>query len=294
MKGKKLYFRKIAAVCLVSIILSSILGCTAAPVTTTTTVTSTAISPITTTITNPVTVTTTFTSVSPTTVTTSTTATATTTITTTGESSSTLLDFVTGMSRVLPSLVVITDVMSSSQAAGTGWILNDSGVIVTNAHVVNNASNIQVTLSDGSVYSAESVKTDINSDLAVIKISASGLTPASIGDSSNLKAGQRVAAVGNSLDMGIRITSGLVSRLDVTITYSIDSQTSITLNGLIETDATINPGNSGGALIDISGNLVGITNAGLSGTNISDVGFGYAIPITGAMSKINSLVSQLP
>jgi serine protease Do len=110
---------------------------------------------------------------------------------------------------------------------------------------------------------------------------------ASIGDSSQLKEGQPVAAIGNALDLGVRVTAGVVSLLNVTITLS----TNQTMNGLIETDAAINPGNSGGVLVTTSGEVVGITNAGLQGNNVEL--FGYAIPINDAMPVINELMTQI-
>ncbi len=230
------------------------------------------------------------------------TAPVTTTVTVASQSSSDPVDFVSAIIKILPSVVIIEDQQTTTgrfgqpvtgNAAGSGWVLDANGIIVTNAHVIDNATNIKVTLDDGRVFPAVTVQSDLNNDLAVIKIAATGLQAATIGDSSKLNLGQSVAAVGNSLDMGIRVTGGLVSRLNVSASYSIDSQNTVTLNDLIETDATINPGNSGGVLINTSGEVVGITNAGLSGVTTDVVGFGYAIDITKAMPNINSLVSKL-
>jgi serine protease Do len=212
-------------------------------------------------------------------------------------------DFISGASRVLPSIVVIEVTYGAGGipgqplaqgAAGTGWILNENGFVVTNDHVVADAKTITVTLADGRKFTSSAVRSEPQRDLAVIKINAQNLPVASVGDSSTLKVGQMVAAIGNSLDLGIRVTGGLVSRLGTSATYSITGQGDITLNGLIETDATINPGNSGGVLIDTSGEVIGIVNAGLEGPNTDIEGFGYAIAINDAVPIINQLVSQMP
>lgn len=276
--------RKTAAVILAVVILNTVIACSPTAVTTTTTVTGTSGNPVVSSVTGGSTI-------------------VTTTVTVTPLSSSGALDFVAAVNKVLPSVVIIEDEQTvqgpfgqtqTAQAAGTGWVLNSNGVIVTNAHVVYNATNIKITLADGRVFPSVDAQSDINNDLAVIKIAANNLTPASIGDSANLQLGQMVAAVGNSLDMGVRVTGGLVSRLNNSATYSIDGQTNVTMDGLIETDATINPGNSGGVLIDISGNVMGITSSGLSGPTTDVTGFGYAININKAMPIINSLASKLP
>jgi serine protease Do len=211
------------------------------------------------------------------------------------------LDFVSAVDSTYRSVVAIEVIVppqggsqQASQAAGSGFILDSNGLIATNDHVVTGAQTINVILADGRKFTATAVKTNPSEDLAVVKINATGLPAAQIGDSSQLKMGQPVAPIGNSLDMGVRVTSGVVSRLGVTITYNITSQTSITLDNLIETDATINPGNSGGALVNLSGQVVGITNAGLSGSTTDVVGFGYAIAINHAISILNTLASQLP
>jgi serine protease Do len=262
-------------------------ACTAAPSTVTTTVTSNGA--ITATVTTPITSVTTVSGIPITQ-----TVIATSTATVTGGRT----DFVAAAAKALPSVVIIEDQQPvsgyfgrqvMSQAAGTGWILDSDGDIVTNAHVVYQATNIQVTLADGSVYPATIVQTDVSNDLAIIKITAPNLKAASTGDSSKLAIGQSVGAVGNSLDQGVRFTGGYISRLDGTVSYTI-GQTTVNFNNLIETDTVINPGNSGGVLIDDSGNIVGITNAAMVGT--TDVsGFGYAIPINTAMSVIQKLMS---
>ena len=132
-------------------------------------------------------------------------------------------------------------------------------------------------------------RTDPSKDLAVIRIAAQNLPPVTIGSSSQLDMGQPVAAIGNALNLGIRTTAGVVSQLNVPINSG-----GISLNGLIETDATINPGNSGGVLITALGEVVGIPSVGLQSSNLDAESFGYAISIDEAMPVINNLISQLP
>lgn len=122
----------------------------------------------------------------------------------------------------------------------------------------------------------------------MLKINANNLKPAALGDSSKLVLGEPVAALGNAMNLGIHVTAGIVSNLNVTITVN-----NFVLNGLIETDATINPGNSGGALFTLAGEVIGIPNAGLDAPNIDPENFGYAIGINNALPVINKLVSQL-
>jgi serine protease Do len=199
------------------------------------------------------------------------------------------LDYSGVVEKVRPSVVQVeTDV-----AAGSGWVVDADGIIVTNAHVLEDgmggtvpASQITVVTSDNKTYVATSIKTDVSSDLAIIRIQASGLTAASIGISSVLKVGQAVAAIGNALDLGISMTGGWVSRLNATVT----DENGVTHTDLIGTDAAINPGNSGGPLVDTSGNVVGITSIKLIDTGVE--GVGYAISIDSAMSVITQLINS--
>ena len=195
---------------------------------------------------------------------------ATTTIVSNGGSSG-LLDFSAVVEKVRPSVVQVeTDIV-----AGSGWVVDASGIIVTNAHVLeDNSGNIvstdqiKVITSDDRTYTATSVKADISSDLAIIRINASGLTAASIGSSAALKVGQAVAAIGNALDLGISMTGGWVSRLNATVT----DDNGITHTNLIGTDTAINPGNSGGPLVNTSGQVVGITSIKLIETGVEGIG----------------------
>ena len=207
----------------------------------------------------------------------------------TNTNSSGFLDFSNVVEEVRPSVVQVeTDV-----AAGSGWVVDSNGIIVTNAHVLENgtggtvsASQITVVTSDNQTYVATSIKTDVSSDLAIIRINATGLTAASIGKSAALKVGQPVAAIGNALDLGISMTGGWVSRLNATVT----DENGVTHTDLIGTDTAINPGNSGGPLVDTSGKVVGITSIKLIDTGVE--GVGYAISIDSAMPVITQLINS--
>jgi serine protease Do len=171
------------------------------------------------------------------------------------------------------------------QGAGSGWIIDSSGIIVTNNHVVEGASIITVDLSDGNTFFATAVATDPLSDLAVIKINASDLKSLSVGDSSSMAVGQTAIAMGNSLGLGISSTEGIVSALGVTINPG-----TVPLYNLIQTDAAINPGNTGGPLLNSDEQVIGINSAKVAQAGVE--GMGYAINITTAMPIITHLVQQ--
>lgn len=197
--------------------------------------------------------------------------------------------------RVRPCVVAVNDIIRSTStggaaqtaaAAGSGWIIDSNGVIVTNNHVVAGAQNIVVTLYDGRTFKATEVKTDPANDLAIIKVNASGLPAATTGNSSQLKMGDQVIAIGNALDDGIRVTGGLVSNLAKSISLSAGQ----TLYDLIETDAAINPGNSGGPLVNMAGEVIGIVNARVSASGVE--GMAYAIATEDAIPVIQQLVNK--
>lgn len=170
-----------------------------------------------------------------------------------------------------------------TQGAGSGVVVSSDGYIVTNNHVVDGATNIKVTLADKTTYDATVVGTDEKTDIAVVKINASGLTPAVFGDSSQIVVGQDVVVIGNPLgSLGGSVTKGIVSALDRQIT--IDNQTMT----LLQIDAAVNPGNSGGGAFDANGNLIGIVNAKSTGSNIDNLGF--AIPVNTAKAVINDII----
>ena len=167
--------------------------------------------------------------------------------------------------------------------AGSGVILTQSGYIITNNHVVEDADSIKVRLRNGEEYDAELIGADSKSDIAVIKIDAENLTVAVVGDSSLLQVGELAVAIGNPLgELGGTVTDGIISALDREITIDGENMT------LLQTNAAINPGNSGGGLFNGRGELIGIVNAKSSGTDIE--GLGFAIPINDAMEVFNDLV----
>lgn len=176
----------------------------------------------------------------------------------------------------------------TQEGAGSGWIIDENGIIVTNNHVVEGASTITVTLDDGRTFSVnpDSVHTDSLNDLAIFNIEASNLPALSIGNSSQLRVGDWVIAIGNALGLGIRATEGIISRQDV----QIQVEQNEVLYDLLETTAVINPGNSGGPLVNLSGEVVGITSAKISQIGVE--GMGYAISIDTAMPIIEQLVSS--
>ena len=159
------------------------------------------------------------------------------------------------------------------QGSGSGIVISADGYVVTNEHVVEDATEISVILNTGEEYTAKLVGADDKSDLAVLKIDASGLVPATLGSSENLEVGELVVAIGNPLGQELfgTVTDGIVSALNRTMT--VDSRT----YNLIQTNAAINPGNSGGALVDRFGNVIGINTIKLSNTEVEGIGFAIAI-----------------
>lgn len=178
----------------------------------------------------------------------------------------------------------------TSTAAGSGVIISEDGYIITNNHVIENANTIKVTTYDGKEYDATLVGTDSKSDIAVIKIDATGLTAATIGDSSKIAAGDTAVVIGNPLGtLGGTVTDGIISAASREITINNESME------LIQTNAAINSGNSGGGLFDGNGNLIGIVNAKDSGTTSSGAtieGLGFAIPINTAMDVAKQLMEN--
>jgi serine protease Do len=176
----------------------------------------------------------------------------------------------------------------TQQGAGSGWIIDKSGLIVTNNHVVEGAKTVTVTTWDGTTYTADvnTIATDPINDLAIIKINAQNLPTVKIGDSSQMRVGDWVIAIGNALGQGIRASEGIISLTDVSLQISQDE----TLYDLIETTAAINPGNSGGPLVNLSGEVIGITNAKIADVGIE--GMGYAISINMASPIIQELINK--
>ncbi len=200
------------------------------------------------------------------------------------------------VAMVKPSVVAITtEVIGQSifgqytqEGAGSGWIIDEDGIIVTNNHVVEGARTITVTTDSGDAYTAEinSVSTDPLNDIAILKIDAHGLPALDRGDTSRLRVGDWVIAIGNALGQGIRATEGIISRKGVNLPVSQGQ----TLYDLIETSAAINPGNSGGPLVNLAGEVIGITSAKVAQVGVE--GMGYAISIDTAVPIIQELVNK--
>jgi len=172
-------------------------------------------------------------------------------------------------------------------AAGSGFIINSNGLILTNKHVVNiSGANYTVITSDGKKYSAQVLARDPVQDLAVVRINASGLSALTVGDSSNLQIGQTVIAIGNALgQFSNTVSKGVISGLSRSITASEGSGSSETLNQVIQTDAAINPGNSGGPLLNLAGQVIGVNTAIVQGAQ----NIGFAIPINQAKKDISQV-----
>ena len=218
--------------------------------------------------------------------------------------------------NVMPSIVSITNMsvqevqnffggttQQQSESAGTGIIIsqNDSELlIVTNNHVVAGSDTLTVTFADGSNVEADIKGTNSEYDLAVVAVpldsisddTMSAISVATLGDSTKLKVGEPAIAIGNALGYGQSVTTGVISALDRTVD-STDETTGETVSSdakLIQTDAAINPGNSGGALVNASGEVIGINSSKLVGTTVE--GVGYAIPISDVSDLIQELMNQ--
>lgn len=222
--------------------------------------------------------------------------------------------------QVSPSVVRIDTRTGSGQGTGSGIVITADGEIVTNNHVVSGASEIQVTMSDGKKYAAKTVGTDPDKDLALIKLQgASGLKPAKLGNSDQLRVGDQVVAIGSPDRLTGTVTSGIVSALDRDVNvpkseqqqspqrgqgggwpFSYDGQqfngntgSNTTSYKAIQTDASLNPGNSGGALVNLNGEIVGMPSAIYSPSSDSSsagsVGLGFAIPVNTVKADLDGL-----
>ncbi|MFF8845661.1 S1C family serine protease [Streptomyces sp. NPDC015127] len=222
---------------------------------------------------------------------------------------------------VSPSIVEINATSAAGQSTGSGVIITSGGEIVTNNHVVSGAETIKVRLSDGTTYTADIVGTDPDKDLALIELNgASGLKPATLGDSGAVEVGDQVVAIGSPEGLTGTVTSGIVSALDRDVTvakeedqgqrdprqnwpfefggqeFNGDTGDAKTTYKAIQTDASLNPGNSGGALINMNGEIIGINSAMYSpssatGSTAGSVGLGFAIPIDTVKADLDSLRS---
>jgi S1-C subfamily serine protease len=179
--------------------------------------------------------------------------------------------------------------VSETGGVGSGFVFDKQGHIITNEHVIDDAQKVVITFLDGRSYNAEIVGTDEFTDLAVIKVNAdlALLNPLTIGDSSNLKVGEQIAAIGNPFGLSGSMTSGIVSQLG----RLLPSGSGYSIPDVIQTDAAINPGNSGGPLLNMRGEIVGINTAIQSATG-EFTGVGFAIPSQTVAKIVPTLIED--
>jgi putative serine protease PepD len=175
-------------------------------------------------------------------------------------------------------------------ATGSGFVVSSDGYIVTNDHVVEGASSVTAKVGDGKTLSAKVVGTDASTDLALLKVDASNLTPLTLGDSDGVQVGDPAYAIGNPYGLDRTLTTGVISALQ----REISSPNGYTINDVLQTDAAINPGNSGGPLFNSAGQVIGVnsqieTSGSSSGGEGGNVGIGFAIP----SNTVKSVVEQL-
>ena len=188
--------------------------------------------------------------------------------------------------------VVSVDVAATSQAGpggGSGFVVDEAGHIVTNQHVVDGAEDISVRFADGARREAEVVGQDPSTDVALIKVDAprEALEPLTLGDSNSVGVGEPVIAIGNPLNVGISVTTGIVSGLG----RPIKAPNNYTINDAVQTDAAMNPGNSGGPLLDSRGTVIGV-NAQIASESGGFEGVGFAVPIDTVKSVVQQLITD--
>ncbi len=191
--------------------------------------------------------------------------------------------------KVIPSVVSITASIGSSTSTGTGIIMSSDGYIITNYHVVSSAQQIMVLLTDGQEYTACPVGGDETSDIMVLKIDATNLTPAEFGDSDSAEVGDNVVAIGDPLGIELRgtMTDGIICGIKRDVDVGDRTMT------LMQTNAALNSGNSGGPLVNMEGQVIGINTIKLSSSGYTTVeGLGFAIPISSAKPIVDELVEK--
>jgi serine protease Do len=207
-------------------------------------------------------------------------------------------NFISAAEAITPSVVNIKAITSGGSdnfwndgvmgaSTGSGVIISPDGYIVTNNHVVTDATDIQVTLDDKREYSAKVIGTDPSTDLAVLKIEGQRFLPVRMGNSDSIRVGEWVLAVGNPFNLESTVTAGIVSAKGRSINILEDSYS---IESFIQTDAAVNPGNSGGALVNTNGELVGINTAIITKSGRYE-GYSFAIPINLAMKVIRDLIN---
>ena len=177
--------------------------------------------------------------------------------------------------------------MLEDGGSGSGSIIDKRGYVVTNVHVISNASRINISLADGSTYEGKVVGADVESDIAVLKFDPNGkeLRTIDFGNSNNLKVGQKVIAIGNPFALERTMTTGIISGLG----RPIQESSNVIIRNMIQTDAAINPGNSGGPLLDSNGKMIGINTMIISNSG-SSAGLGFAVPVSTAQRVVNDLI----
>lgn len=188
---------------------------------------------------------------------------------------------VTVYERINPAIVLVEAQLADGISSGTGCIINKSGIILTSSHVVDKASHIEVTTSKGETYKAEVVEpSDKNGDLALLRIKPNKALPTiKLGDSSLVKVGQKVLAIGNPFGFNGTLTTGIVSRID----YERNK---------IQTDAAINPGSSGGPILNANGEVIGISQSIFNpDNNKSNIGIGFAVPANEVRKIVNAYIN---
>jgi putative serine protease PepD len=184
--------------------------------------------------------------------------------------------------QVLPSVVSV----EAGGSAGSGFVIDTAGHILTNEHVVSDRTRVTVVFDDGRRMPAQVIGSDDNNDLAVLAVQAGGgLTPAVLGRSGDVAVGDQVLAVGSPLGLSGTVTSGIVSAVDRQVPFGGGGQTTA-----VQTDASINPGNSGGPLVNVRGEVIGVNTAILSRRGGGSIGIGFAIPIDRAANVAERII----
>ncbi len=205
------------------------------------------------------------------------------------ESSGEQLSFQEIYKKMIPSVVSITATSQSAVSTGTGIIMSSDGYIITNYHVVSDAQQVTVLLSNSEEYTASQVGGDETSDLMVLKIEAENLTPAEFGDSEAVEVGDSVLAIGDPLGVELRgtMTNGIICGINRDVSVGDRTMT------LMQTNAALNSGNSGGPLVNMAGQVIGINTMKLTSSNYTTVeGLGFAIPISTAKPIIDELTEK--
>jgi len=172
----------------------------------------------------------------------------------------------------------------TQEGLGSGFIITSDGYVLTNNHVVENATKITVMLKDGREFSGQVVGTDATSDVAVVKISGTNLPTVKLGDSSTLTVGQKVIAIGNPYGLSQTVTTGVISALE----RNVQASATETLVGVVQTDAAINPGNSGGPLVDLSGRVVGMNTMIYQDAQ----GLGFSVSVNTAKKVYDAIIKN--